>query len=76
MPKYAAMEDRLTEEEIVAELQGMIDSDKYKTDDMYSVDAPDQKVTFMDKHLAYIKKFPRVRPRHYIANLKLRLRKF
>lgn len=62
------------EEEILSALKSMEKNSDYTTDSRYVGNAekyPDHQITFAQWHMQYLKKFPAINPRHYIANLRL-----
>lgn len=68
----------MTEEEIRIVLGKMEASTTYQTEISYSANValyPDNVMSFTDKHTAYIKAHPALKPEHYLANLKLKTRK-
>lgn len=36
---------------------------------------PDHRISFTEKHMAYLKAHPALNPQHYLANLKLMIKK-
>jgi len=80
MPTYSSKANTkflLQEVEITAALQGMEDDELYETGSSYSANAllyPDHEMTFVQKHLAYLKGRPQLDPQHYLANLRLRIK--
>ncbi len=70
--------NNVDEIEIVTELKNLQNSKLYLTEPTYRGNAekwPNNQISFIDFHLAYLKLHPSLNPRHYISNLKLTLRK-
>ena len=68
----------MDEEEIITALQAMETNPELLTASSFRANTelwPDNSITFVDNHLAYLKAHPAVAPRHYLSNLRLRLRK-
>jgi len=64
----------MTEQEVVAELQAMVDDPKMITKPSFSPNAelwPDGRMPFVDTHMAYLKSHKYVDPKNYLSNLKL-----
>ena len=64
-------------EEVQQLLLDMELDNSYKTDPSYSANAilhPDHKISFGEKHMAYLKNHPLLNPEHYLANLRLTTR--
>lgn len=64
---------------IVAEqlLLSMVADEAYRTESSYTPNAvlyPDNLISFVDKHMQYLRIHPTTNPRHYISNLRLMLR--
>lgn len=60
--------------EIKEMLINMTTSSQYATGSSYSpntVEYENNRVPFIDKHMAFIRKNPQINPLHYIANLKI-----
>jgi len=63
--------------ETVAALKSMAADNAYNTGSSYSANStnhPDNLISFVDKHVDYLKKHPAVDPSHYLANLRLMTR--
>ena len=48
------------------------------TESSYSANTalwPDHRITFTEKHMAYLRAHPTLNPRHYLSNLKLMIKK-
>ncbi|HSX52957.1 MAG TPA: hypothetical protein VLF90_01135 [Patescibacteria group bacterium] len=68
----------MTEDEVITALEAMIADRRLVTVSAYraNVDVwPDNRISFIDSHVSYLRAHPAVNPSHYISNLKLRLRK-
>ncbi len=66
--------DPEVDRQIVRELTDMTSSLSYRTEPCYSADNshfPDHRMSFVDKHLRYLKSHPSLDPFKYVANLKL-----
>lgn len=80
MPTYSSKQNTkfyLQEAEITAALKGMQEDGGYKTGPSYNANAvlyPDNQMTFVEKHIAYLKSHPQLDPEHYLANLRLRIK--
>jgi hypothetical protein len=58
-------------------LQRMASDSTYMTASSYSANSnlyPDNLISFVDKHLDYLRAHPATNPRHYLANLRLMTR--
>lgn len=65
-------------EEIREALQDMESDPNLITLSAYRANAdlwPGNRISFVDSHLAYMKANPGVEPRHYLSNLRLRIKK-
>ena len=74
----AAVKKRLEDENIEQRLQSMTEDDSLATTTSYSTNVglyPDNEIPFVDKHMAYLLNHPRVNVDHYLANLRLMLKK-
>lgn len=63
-------------QEILAELRSMLADDKYKTEPKFSVDIdsyPDNMMPFVDAHMSYLHKNPKIDRRGYMSNLRIML---
>ena len=59
-------------------LRLMAANDEYHTESSYSADIvnnPDNLISFVDKHLKYLRSHPTTNPWHYVSNLRLMTRK-
>ncbi len=68
----------MDEDEIRAALRSMERDRLCNTKSSYSANAilyPNHKMSFTNKHLAYLKTHPALKPEHYLANLKLLIKK-
>lgn len=68
----------MEETEILAALKSLEKDPAYETKSAYRANAelwPNNRISFVDSHLVYLKAHPLLNPRHYISNLKLMLRK-
>ena len=68
----------MTQEEIVEKLQSFVDDPTMLTNDTYSptaVDFPDNRIPFVEYHLAYLKSHKNCNPEHYLSNLSLMIKK-
>jgi hypothetical protein len=68
-----------TQEGVLVEeaLKSMALDTSYATIDTYSANSeahPDHLVTFVEKHMSYLRSHPSVDPDHYLANLRLMTR--
>ena len=64
--------------EIEQELTAMELDSSYSTVSSYSANAelyPSHRLSFIEKHMAYIKSHPQINPHHYLSNLRLRVKK-
>ncbi|MEO8862813.1 MAG: hypothetical protein ABI354_00620 [Candidatus Saccharimonadales bacterium] len=62
---------------VIAALERMEQNEKMLTKDGYSSNSelhPDNTVSFVDKHIAYLMNHPKVDPDHYMANLRIMLK--
>ena len=61
--------------EQIQEILHAMELDKaYKTEDSYSANLtlhPNNRISFREKHLAYLKNHPQLNPEHYLSNLRL-----
>jgi hypothetical protein len=65
-------------EEVVAKLHKMLDDPEMITLDAYSPDTesyPDNRISFVDQHLRYLRAHKNVDPIQYISNLELMIKK-
>lgn len=68
----------MDEADIVAALRIMETDPALVTESAYRANSelwPTNRISFVDSHLAYLKNHPSVEPRHYLANLRLMLKK-
>lgn len=68
----------MDELEITDALKQMEDDPGLITLSAYRANAemwPGNRISFVDSHLAYMKANPGVEPRHYLSNLRLRIKK-
>lgn len=68
----------ITEEETKAALEEMVDDPHMITKSGFRANKelwPDNKISFVQMHLDYLKKHSRVNPEHYLSNLRLMIRK-
>lgn len=59
---------------IRAQLQAMVTSSGYITDSSYSANTslyPDNRISFVDRHMEYLAKHPSVDASQYVVNIKL-----
>lgn len=77
-PQVDGYINSVSEDEIISELKAMIDNSLYLTEPAYRGNAekwPGNEISFIDFHLGYLKVHPALDPYHYMANLKLTLKK-
>jgi hypothetical protein len=73
----AALTDRFDSETaagIELELKTMVEDGAFCTESSYSangVDHPDHRISFVDKHMKYLRTHPSLSPKHYLSNLRL-----
>lgn len=63
---------------IQAELESMLADPAFITTDAYSPDTanyPDNRISFVDQHLRYLRAHKKVDPTQYLSNLRLMIRK-
>lgn len=68
----------MTEEEVIAALEIMVTDRSLVTVSAYRANAevwPENRISFIDSHMVYLRTHPAVDPTHYLSNLRLRLRK-
>lgn len=68
----------VAEDDIVSALSSLEASSSYVTNSAYRGNAekwPDHQISFIDFHIGYLKTHPTLNPWHYIANLRLMLKK-
>ena len=68
----------ITQEEITETLKAFVDDPTMHTNDTYSPTAseyPDNRVPFVEYHLAYIRTHKNINPEHYLSNLRLMIKK-
>jgi len=68
----------MSDEEIIAVLNSMEVNKDMTTESMYKANAtlwPDNVISFTDNHALYLRTHPNVNPEHYLANLKLMIKK-
>jgi hypothetical protein len=68
----------MEETEVMTVLESMKADPAFITESAYRVNAelwPGNRISFIDSHVTYLKAHPTVNPKHYLANLKLMLRK-
>jgi len=68
----------MDEEQILSALQVLEDDPAYITKSEYRANLdkwPEHRISFVDSHLNYLKSHTSISPEHYIANLKLMLKK-
>ncbi len=81
MPTYKKRADFFASEEsipILEALEAMLADDAYHTDPSYSANTvlhSDNQVSFVDKHMSYLRDHPTVDPKQYVSNLRLMMRK-
>jgi hypothetical protein len=64
----------VSEVEVGLLLKEMEKDKKYNTASHYVADSlkyPNNEITFSEKHIAHLRKFPDINPYHYISNLKM-----
>lgn len=64
----------ISEAEVLTVLTEMENDKQYNTESRYTADTvkyPNNQITFSEKHIEYLRKFPYIDPRQYIINLKL-----
>jgi hypothetical protein len=68
----------ITQEEIIEKLKAFEADPEMHTTDSYSpmaVEYPNNRMPFVEFHLAYLKSHKNVNPEHYISNLSLMIKK-
>ena len=68
----------MEEVEVIEALKRMESDPNLVTKSAYRANTiiwPDNRISFVESHLAYLKAHPNTNPRHYISNLRLMLRK-
>jgi hypothetical protein len=68
----------MEETEIIAALEVMEADPNMVTESAYRANTekwPDNRITFIENHVTYLRLHPNVNPRYYLANLRLMLRK-
>ena len=68
----------ITIEEITEKLQSFVDNPDMHTVETYSplaVGYPDNKIPFVEYHLAYLRSHKNLNPEHYLSNLSLMIKK-
>jgi hypothetical protein len=68
----------LTLDEITTKLTELQDDPNMRTKDAYSPSAtewPDNRMPFVEIHLAYLRAHKQVNPSHYLSNLRLMIKK-
>lgn len=68
----------MTPTEVIQSLTLLQNDPSMKTEGKYSPDAvdwPDNRLPFVEIHLAYLKAHKNVNPEHYISNLRLMIKK-
>jgi hypothetical protein len=63
---------------VLAELNSMLEDPAFITTDAYSPDSanyPDNRISFVDQHLRYLRTHKKVDPVQYLSNLRLMIRK-
>lgn len=63
--------------EVKKSLQHMAEDLAFNTKSTYSANStlhPDNRITFVEKHMAYLNTHPAINPREYISNLRLMTR--
>jgi hypothetical protein len=64
----------MEEDEVIEALNIMEEDGSFMTESSYSANAtlyPDNKISFKNKQLAYLKSHPQVNPEQFLANLRL-----
>ncbi len=77
-PQQDGFINNVEEEEIVAALSLLESNSLYLTKPIYRGDAqkwPGNQMSFIDYHLTYLKAHPTLNPYHYLANLRLMLKR-
>jgi hypothetical protein len=65
-------------QEIRDALHAMEQDKNLYTTSAYAANAelwPDNRISFTDKHLAYLKAHPLLKPEHYLSNLRLKIKR-
>ncbi len=65
-------------EEVITKLNALLDDPNMITHDAYSPDTasfPDNRISFVDQHLRYLRTHKNVDPIQYISNLELMIKK-
>ena len=68
----------MTDEEIIEKLRALVADTGMITDSAYTAntdDWPSNRIPFIETHLKYLKAHPMTNPEHYIANLRLMIRR-
>jgi hypothetical protein len=76
MPKAPQFD--MDEEEVLTSLRSMEADPAFVTKSAYRANAeqwPGNRISFVGTHVSYLKVHPSVDPKHYLANLRLMLRK-
>lgn len=66
--------DMVSEAEATQLLLAMENDERYSTAAQYAVDSlkyPSNSITFTQRHIEHLRKFPEINPHQYISNLKL-----
>ena len=68
----------MPEDEIAQALKDMVSDPKMITKSSFRANAilwPNNKISFVEAHLMYLKSHPTLNPEHYLSNLRLMIRK-
>lgn len=68
----------MSEQDVMTALQVMEDDPGMVTESAYKANIeqwPDHRISFSDSHILYLKNHPALNPEHYLANLKLMIKK-
>ncbi len=77
-PQQVGFINNISLGDIVEALNRLKADNRYATDPAYRGDPakwPDHQISFIDFHLTYLRAHPGLNPDHYLANLKLILKK-
>lgn len=69
--------NHMQEPEVITELQSMLSDKSFRTLPGYSINTtlyPDHSVPFINDHLNYLTRHPKVDPADYLSNLRLMLK--
>lgn len=73
----AVVAQRIIDEGVREQLEKMAEDLSLNTPSSYSADTasyPDNQISFVDKHIEYLLCHPKLDSRHYLANLRMKIR--